>query len=63
MPWLPKFHLFDMKNFRIFLALLILVIVVSLTDIVPPMWSNLIAGAFVTWILYRLITKIWGNKD
>ena len=52
-----------MKNFRIFLALLILVIVVSLTDIVPPMWSNLIAGAFVTWILYRLITKIWGNKD
>tara|TARA_B100001750_G_scaffold142400_1_gene113568 strand:- start:161 stop:319 length:159 start_codon:yes stop_codon:yes gene_type:complete len=52
-----------MKNFRIFLALLILVIVVSLTDIVPPMWSNLIAGAFVAWILYRLITKIWGNKD
>jgi|TARA_B100001765_G_C19393095_1_gene288766 hypothetical protein len=52
-----------MKTFRIFFALSILVVVVSQTDILPAVWSNLIVGIFVAWILYKLIMRMWGNKE
>jgi len=52
-----------METFRIFLALLILVVVVSQTDVLPAVWGNLIVGAFVAWILYKLIMRMWGKKE
>jgi len=58
-----KIEFCNMKTFRIFFALSILVVVVSQTDILPAVWSNLIVGIFVAWILYKLIMRMWGNKE
>jgi len=63
LPRNTKRHLFSKKTFRIFLAFLILVVGVSLTDIIPAIWTNLVVIAFVAWILYKLIMKIWGHKE